>query len=164
MLAANAGKGVAELLVDPVFQGWRMALRITGYMQGWRTRYCHKKHLIPDDKCRVCKLSEHKWDPRNETKKAEDYFFRWESERVHQSLKTAELNKFRIQDGIVLDIGRLSPDFQFKTQDLDGVEYLDKHEIGGELPVVLSDSPILYAYLLYVHTKSLAHAGVESTV
>ena len=164
MLAANAGKGVAELLVDPVFQGWRMALRITGYMQGWRTRYCHKKHLIPDDKCRVCKLSEHKWDPRNETKKAEDYFFRWESERVHQSLKTAELNKFRIQDGIVLDIGRLSPDFQFKTQDLDGVEYLDKHEIGGELPVVLSNSPILYAYLLYVHTKSLAHAGVESTV
>ena len=92
------GKGVAELLVDPVFQGWRRALRITGYMQGWRTKYCHKKHLIPDDKCRVCKLGEHKWDPRNETKKAEDYFFRWESERVRQSLKTAELNKFRIQD------------------------------------------------------------------
>ena len=38
VLAANAGKGVAELLIDPVFQGWRKALRITGYMQGWRTR------------------------------------------------------------------------------------------------------------------------------
>ena len=164
VLAANAGKGVAELLVDLVFQGWRRALRITGYMQGWRTKYCHKKHLIPDYKCRVCKLGEHKWDPRNETKKAGDYFFRWESERVRQNLKTAELKKFKIQDGIVLDIGRLSPEFQFKTQDLDNVGYLDKHEIGGELPVVLSDSLILYAYLMYIHTKSVAHSALEPTV
>ena len=41
-----------------------------------------------------------------------------------------EINKFRIQDGIVQDIGKISPDFQFKAQDHDGVEYLDKHEIG----------------------------------
>ena len=73
-----------------------------------------------------------------------------------------ELKKFRIQDGIVLDNGRLSPDFQFKTQDLDGVGYLDKHKIGGDVPVVLPDSPILYAYLMYVHTRSVAHSGVES--
>ena len=39
VLAASAGKGIAELLVDPVFQGWRRAPRITGYMQGWRTKY-----------------------------------------------------------------------------------------------------------------------------
>ena len=164
VLAAAAGKGVAELLVDPVFQGWRRALRITGFMQGWRTRYCHKGHLIPNEDCRVCKLGEHKWDPRNETKKAEDYFFRWESGRVRKKLKAADLKKFRIQDGIVLDSGRLSPDFQLKAQDLDGVGYLDKHKIGGEVPVVLSDSPVLYAYLMYIHTKSLAHSGVESTV
>ena len=69
VLAASAGKGVAELLVDPVFQGWKRALRIAGYMQGWRTKYCHKKHLIPDDKCRVCKLGEHKWDPRMKPRK-----------------------------------------------------------------------------------------------
>ena len=85
VLVAHAGKGVAELLVDPVFQSWRRALRITGYMQGWRTKYCHKKHLIPNDECRVCKLGEHKWDSRNETRKAEDHFFRWESKRVRRS-------------------------------------------------------------------------------
>ena len=113
-------------------------MRITGYLQGWRTRYCHKGHLIPDEDCRVCKLGDHRWDPRNETKKAEDYFFRWESSRVREKLKPAELKKFRIQDGIVLDSGRLSPDFQLKTQDLDGVGYLDKHEIGDEVPVVLA--------------------------
>ena len=51
VLAANAGKGIAEQLVDPVFQGWRRELRVTGYIQGWRTKYCHKKY---DD----CKKSE----------------------------------------------------------------------------------------------------------
>ena len=51
------------------------ALRLTGYMQGWRTKYCHNRHLIQDDNCRICQLGEHRWDPRNETKKAEQYFF-----------------------------------------------------------------------------------------
>ena len=32
------------------------------------------------------------------------------------------------------------------------------------MPVVLLDSPVLYAYLMYIHTKSLANSGVESTV
>jgi len=38
-LAARAGRGVAGLLVDPVFHGWIKALRITGYMHGWKTSY-----------------------------------------------------------------------------------------------------------------------------
>ena len=79
-------------------------------------------------------------------------------------MKPAELKKFRIQDGIILDSGRLSPEFQFKNQDLDNVGYLDKHEIMGELPMVLFDSPVLYAYLMYIHTKSVAHSALEATV
>ena len=164
VLAANAGRGVAELLVDPVFQGWRRALRITGYMQGWRTKYCHKKHLIPDENCKLCKLGEHQWDPRNEDKKAEDYFFRWESKRIRNLLKPSELRKFTVQNDIIYDVGRLSPEFQFKTQDLDQVGYLDKHEIIGQIPVVLPDSPVLYSFLMYLHTKVNIHASLETTV
>ena len=79
-------------------------------------------------------------------------------------MKPAELKKFRVQDEIVLDSGRLSSEFQFRTQDLDNVGYLDKHEIIGEIPVVLADSPVLYAYLMYIHTKSAAHSALEPTV
>jgi len=164
VLAANVGRGVAELLIDPVFEGWRRALRITGYMQGWRTKYCHRKHLIPVKDCNLCNLGEHRWDPRNEDKKAEDYFFRWESERVRRTLKPSELKKFVHQDKIIYDEGRLSPEFQFKTQDLDKVGYLDKHEIVGRIPVVLPDSPVLYSYLMFLHTKTIAHASLETTV
>jgi len=163
-LAANAGKGVAELLVDPVFEGWRRALRITGYMQGWRTKYCHKKHIDLDKDCNLCRLGEHRWDPRNEEKKAEDYFFRWESERVRKTLRTSELKRFVERDGIIYDEGRLTPEFQFKTQDLDQVAYLDKCEIIGRIPVVLPDSPVLYAFLMFLHTRTRVHASLESTV
>ena len=77
VLAANVGRGVAELLVDPIFHGWMKALRITGYMQGWKTSYSHSKHLIQDEDCKICVLGDHKWDPRNETEKMEHYFFSW---------------------------------------------------------------------------------------
>jgi len=164
VLAAKGGRGVAELLVDPVYHGWMKALRLTGYMQGWRTKFCHNRHLIPDQDCRICKLGEHRWDPRNETEKAEKYFFQWESERVKKVLKPTELNRFKEEEGIVYDEGRLSPEFQFKTQDLDRVGYLDKQLIIGRVPVVLPDSPILYAYLMFVHTKTRNHASLEATV
>ena len=45
----NTQNAHAELLVDPVYHGWMKALRLTGYMQGWRTKYCHNRHLIQDD-------------------------------------------------------------------------------------------------------------------
>ena len=163
-LAANAGKGVAELLVDPVFEGWRRALRIIGYMQGWRTKHYHRKHTKVDKDCNLCKLGDHRWDSRNENKKAEDYLFRWESERVRRTLRPLELRRFVERDGIIYDQGRLTPEFQFKTQDLDQVGYLDKQEIVGEIPVVLPDSPVLYAYLMFLHTRGRAHASLESTV
>jgi len=72
-------RGVAELLVDPVYHGWMRALRIVGYLQGWKASYSHNKHLIQDEKCRICVLGDHRWDPRNKIEKAEQYFFSWES-------------------------------------------------------------------------------------
>ena len=53
---------------------------------------------------------------------------------------------------------------QFKFADLDFIPFLDVHEITGNLPVVLSDSPILYAYLMMIHLSRIKHAGVDVTV
>ena len=93
-----------------------------------------------------------------------DGIFKWESERVKKTMKPAEMKKFVVQDGIVYDEGRLSPEFQFKTKDLDQIGYLDKHHIVGRIPVVLLDSPVLYAYLMFIHTKTSVHASLEMTV
>ena len=53
---------------------------------------------------------------------------------------------------------------QFKFADLDFIPFLDVHEIIGSLPVVLSDSPILYAYIMMIHLSRIQHAGVDVTV
>ena len=37
-------------------------------------------------------------------------------------------------------------------------------EFVGEIPVVLVDSPVLYSYLMAVHTKIKPHSGVEPHV
>ena len=59
---------------------------------------------------------------------------------------------------------RVSPEFQFKTKDLDQIGYLDKQRIIGRIPVVLPDSPVLYAYLMFIHTKTTIHSLLETTV
>ena len=86
-------------------------------------------------------------------RKQSSVFFQGESERVIRALKPAEMKRFVVQNGVVYDEGRLSPEFQFKTKDLDQVRYLDKQQIVGRIPVVLPYSPVLYAYPMYVHTK-----------
>ena len=56
-------------------------------------------------------------------------------------------------------------EFQFKTQDLDQVEldFMDKHKIIKPVPVVWWNSPVLYLYLMLIHTKSNMHAALEPT-
>ena len=43
-----------------VFHGWRREMRLAGYMQRWRTKYWHNKHLIQDDNCRIFLLGENR--------------------------------------------------------------------------------------------------------
>ena len=83
---------------------------------------------------------------------------------MKKTLKPGELKKFVEEDRIVYDEGRLSPEFQFKMRDLDQIGYLDKQQIIGRIPVVLPDSPVLYAYLMFIHTKTRIYASLETTV
>ena len=62
---------------------------------------------------------------------------------MKRALKPVEMKRFVVQNGVVYDEGRLSPEFQFNTNNLDRVGYLDKHQIVGRIPVVLPDSPVL---------------------
>ncbi len=82
---------------------------------------------------------------------------------MKKMMKPAEMERFVTDGGRVYDEGRLSPEYQIREQDLDHVGFLDKHVILGRIPVVLPDSPILYSYLMYVHTKTSIHASLSRT-
>ena len=52
-----------------------------------------------------------------------------------------EINKFRIQDGIVQDIGKISPDFQFKAQEPERVGYRESlgENVAADEEIALAD-------------------------
>ena len=52
-----------------------------------------------------------------------------------QNMKPAELKRFRTQGRIELGTGRLSPEFQSRTQDLDNVGYLENLGEDATVPV-----------------------------
>ena len=62
-------------------------------------------------------------------------------------MKPEQLKKFDCVDDILYYRSRFMNKTQFKFEDLNAIPFLDVHEILGYLPVVLSDSSILYAYI-----------------
>ena len=83
---------------------------------------------------------------------------------IKLSLKPEQLQKYSDQDGILYYVSRLSEDNPFCERDLDGVPFMDIHQIVGQFPVVLVDSPVAYAYVMKVHLKVRPHTGVEQTL
>ena len=94
----------------------------------------------------------------------EKVFFLYESRVIRQTLKSEQIRKFEVMDDILYYRSRFMDKPQFKFADLDLIPFLDVHEILGNLPVVLSDSPILYAYNMMIHLFRIQHAGVDVTV
>ena len=162
--ALVAARGSAELMIDPVFLGWRRSLRVISYIKATKVILMHRNHLIVDPSCIICEKGYSRWEPNEDENGAEKYLFEYESRIVRATLKKAVLERFLDENGIVYADGRLSAEFQFRVEDLDNIQFIDKHEIIDKKPLVLADSPVLYSYVMYIHTRVIPHAGVECTV
>ena len=164
VFALVVARGSAELMIDPAFLGWRRSLRTISYLKTTRKTLMHKEHLILDLSCILCEKGYDKWEPNGNEKRAEKYLFENESKIVRATLKKTILERFLDEDGMVYADKRVSAEFQFKTEELDNVQFIDKHEIMDKKPLVLVDSSVFYSYVVYAHTKKNPHAGVECTV
>ena len=79
-------------------------------------------------------------------------------------MKHEQIQKYEEADVFLFYQGRINPENQLRTQDLDGCKFLDFMEIGQLVPVVLEDSPVLYSYIMWIHNKINPHAGVKATI
>ena len=84
--------------------------------------------------------------------------------QIKKAVKKEFIQEFEEIDGILMHQGRIAQENQLKTQDLDISKFLDFAEIGYPVPVVLEDSPVLYAYIMWIHNKVNPHAGVKTTI
>ena len=79
-------------------------------------------------------------------------------------MKPEKIRKYENLDGLLYYRSPFMDKTQFKFADLDKIPFLDAHEIPGNLPVVLCDSPILYSYIMMIHLTRIHHSGVDITI
>ena len=118
---------------------------------------------IVQHNCEICRLGMDKWDLRTNQSRNEIGLFKVESDVIRSSFKHKQFSSFMEIDGIYYDQGRLSVEFPFKTQDLDQFTFLDKQEKVGMKPLVLEDSPVLHAFVMFVQTKSSLMPGLNAS-
>ena len=153
-----------NLLVDPVLHGWTRSLRIINYLLAVPKKVKHKSHLIPDASCQICETTKPRGEFRTDELNAEKYLFRYETQVIKKFMKDEQIQEFEEIDNILFYQGRIAPENQLRTQDLDGCKFFDFKEIGQPVPVILEDSPVLYSYIMWIHNKINPHAGVETTI
>ena len=149
--AVAAGRVQYSLLVDPIKFGWFRTLRIIKYILKFiQVLKVRKSPSIQPTRIQDCD--------------AESVLLMYESAVIRDTLKPDLLKRFRDQNGIIYYQGRITEENPFQIHDLEKIPFLDIHEFTGKVPVLLVDSPILYAYIMAIHTKILPHAGVEITM
>ena len=156
------------LLVDLVAQGWFRAKRIMSHVRNFVENAKHKAQHVKENKqdqnCILCKALTRSEQLNAFEEEAEKDFFRHESRHIMKNQRKTKYQKYEMKEGILYFSGRLTQENPFRFRDVDDVPFLDASEIIGIVPVVLSDSPLFYAYLMAVHTKIFPHAGVVTTM
>ena len=152
-------------LVDPVIQGWAKSLRIIGLVISFIDKLKHSCATKAGKTC-TCKLCNAGTDIVSQhglyTAQAELYLYRREALIIDKVSTEKEKKAWRFYDGIFYYNTRLSDDRPFVVKDLQrDLTFFDGLDIHGIVPLVLPDSPILHAYVLYVHLHVRPHAGVE---
>ena len=157
--AAAAGRGTQVLPIDPIYFGWYKTLRILKNVILFTKLVRHKLHgEVRSFTCSVCEEEE------VTDQEAEMMLFRYETKIVKKTLKPEKIKQFTEEDGILYHQGRLSAENPFRSEDLDGIPFLDFYEFSDKVPVILIDSPVLYSLVMAVHTRVKPHSGIEISV
>jgi hypothetical protein len=167
LAAAAPPKAREPLLIDIIATGWFKAIRILAMVIKAVTKLKHKTHIkkcIDDEMCQLCSpMNGNEMDATFEVH-AEEYLFRQESQHIMSTLSRKKLKNFNLEGNTLRFSGRLSEENPFRFRDLDSVPFMDAHEIVGNVPVVMSDSPVFFSFLMAVHMKIVPHAGVITTM
>ena len=168
----KVGKG-AEALTNVIKHGWLKTMGILAKVQTFRAALVHSVHKRKDvteaGNCLKCKAhKETSGDPAEMEKfyleSAKQYLFQVESTRIKSVLPAKKLEGLIEQDGVLYHEGRLSEENPFQQSDLGFEVFFDNQEIKSLLPVVLSDSDLFFAHVMFVHNSVRVHSGVEITL
>ena len=165
LAAPKGGRGVEGFLLDIIKLGWKKSLNIMARIIKGLTNWRHKIHLknrVFNSSCTLCKNLDEAAAIYEEVAKRK--FYLAESRIVSSRLSKKKLLEFTSKDDTLWYTGRLAEMSAVQQKDLDFSAFFDNVDIKNVLPVVASDSPVFYAFVSYIHTVLLPHAGVEATM
>ena len=146
-------------IIDPIFHGWFKTIRIIQLVLKFVGVLLHRRnHTNRVVSCFICSKS----SPSE--RDAVDVLMRYESLVIKATLKPEKLSLFKEVNGVLYYQSRITAENPFTTHDLDQVPFLDMYEFTGKIPVIMLDSPVLYSYIMALHTKILPHSGIEATM
>lgn len=156
------------MLIDLVGMGWFRAIRVMSHVRKFIAKLKHKSQHSKISKrehdCMFCQATSESEQMEACEAEAEKDFFRYESRHIMKYQPKNKYQKYELKEGILYFSGRLTQENPFRFRDVDDIPFLDAGEIIGIVPVVLSDSPVFYSYLMAVHTRIFPHAGVMTTM
>ena len=166
--AVSPGRDKSHIgLVDFIGLGWSKAISALSYVAQFCLKMIHTSHIkknIPfAPNCSICLINPESQEQERVLyrDRAERLVFTLESQRVEKTL-TKEHTKKCIQQGkMICYKGRLDDLCQFTSTDLDVTVFFDSSEFTGLIPIVGTDSPVFFSYLIYVHRKLKPHSGTE---
>ena len=94
---------------------------------------------------------------------AERFWYRAETARIKETFKPADLASYIQEEGILMRQSRFNETKAPPRSTTQISSFFDADNLRSPLPVVLSDSPLLYAYAMHIHLTLRPHAGVDST-
>ena len=95
------------------------------YLLALPKRLKHKLHLIPEKSCVLCQAGDNPWTPTENEKEGEKSLFRYETRVIKECLKHEQIQEYEETEDILFYQGRINPENQLRTQDLDGCKFLD---------------------------------------
>ena len=163
-------RGKDDFMVDMVSLGWQRGRSSIATVIQCFHKWFHNTHtsrnIVTDPRCIVCNSKEITASESLSVilEKVDVYLFTQETKAIMRSTTEHQRRKFVMKDSILMFSGSLDDSNQFTTADLDAQVFFDSHEFTGLCPVVMSQSPLFFSYVMYVNMRVRPHAGVEVTL
>ena len=156
--------------VDIIKYGWKKSLDYLSKIVKFALLVKHKHHITKgrakDENCKYCSNTEDFLTsvetPKMYVEEAKSYLFRIESEKMRSVLPSKKLKSFILKDGIYYYESRLTE--EVCKEDIDYHIFFDNYEIKEQLPVVMANSDLFFAYAIHVHQNIRPHSGLEATM
>ena len=147
-------------IIDILHFGWKKTIRILSRVHFFIRKLQHRVHVKSGKNITDCIFCDNTSLPLAQLELAsENYLFAIETKIICQTIPAAKLRSYRLENNILVHDSRLNEENPVICKDVEYDVFFDRTSFNSKTYVVRAESPIFYAYLLFVHLHLAPHSG-----